>query len=304
MMQLRFPILSVVLISGGLILASAQMHRMETFHDLPPVPTASFATELVPGYDFPTLSQADFLDSCARVRSEYDRLDTKTNHLTTSTQPEVFSKVQNHQPQVVADLNDLVFQVIRHSDQLEIRWIDNWFQKGLAQLYRPLREPQLPEQILQQQKGLCSDACKVLQWQLQQVEIDSAYLGLGRHVVLLVRSNEQLFWTDPDFGIIAAIDSVTGRPDESQIIEQLRNRGFSESTIRTYREILLDSSHGTRLEWNRSLSPRLTLVAKISHWFVQLAPIILLTLGLTSLLQSQRQLENRRAGVRRPDLQT
>lgn len=303
-MRIRFPSLSVILISSGLILASAELKRTDTFHELQPDPTASFVSELVPGYDFPTLSEGDFLASCARVRSKLKRFDTKTNHTATSTQPVVFAELQNHQPQVVADLNDLVFQVIRHSDQLEIRWIDNWFQKGLALLYPPLREPQLPEQILQQQQGLCSDSCKVLQWQLQQAGIDSAFLGLGRHVVLLVRYDEQLFWTDPDFGIIAAIDSVTGRPDESQILEQLRNRGFSEAKIRTYQEILMESSEGTRLEWNRPLSPRLTLVAKISHWFVQLAPIILLAIGLTSLLQSQWQLEDRRVGVRRRDLQT
>lgn len=283
----RFPVLGVACWIGASLLLAAAIPESNIVVDVAPVSTwISYNPEAVAGYDYPTLSLSDFREQSAKARADL-KANIADARRKSSVPPWTLSlEVQTRQEHFVAEINDLVFQVLRHSDQLEIRWSDNWLQKGLARLYPPLNEPQLPEQVLRQQQGLCSDACKVLQWQLQQAEVDSAFLGLRQHVVLLVRNEDHLLWADPDFGVLAAVDPVSGRPCEAELQDQLRNRGFSEATIQTYGDLLQDPSLWTRLPWNEPLSPRLTHVAKLSEGFVRLAPFVLIFLGLLSFWKS------------------
>jgi hypothetical protein len=279
----RFSVLGFGWWIAAILLLVAAIPESNNAINVAPISNSiSYAPDLIAGYDYPTLSLNSFGEQSAKARTDLEALVQDARRQSSLPHPTSSLEVQTRQEQFVVELNDLVFQVMRHSDQLEIRWTDNWLQKGLAQFYPPLNEPQLPEQVLRQQQGLCSDACKVLQWQLQQAGFDSAFLGLGQHVVLLVRCDDQLLWADPDFGVIADVDPHSGRPRETELQDQLRSRGFSEATIHTYRQILQDPLHWTRLPWNEPLSPRLTHVAKLSDGFVHLAPLVLIVVGLLS----------------------
>ena len=298
--QQRAPVFASLLLGAAIFLFAASFWTQSGDREItPPQEVASQENPLIPGYDYPTLGIADFLERAAVVRSELRELQNHDQNAG-SSRPVAFltSRLDPHRS--LAELNDLVFQTIRHSDQLEIRWTDNFIQKSLAYLYPPLREPQLPWQILQQQQGLCSDSCKILQWQLQQAGIDSAFLGLGQHVVLLVHHQGRYYWADPDFGIVVTYDPTTGRPDEFQLIEQGRHRGFSEPTLRRLREILADRTDWTRLAWNQPLSPRLTLVAKISELTVQFAPLFLLAGGLATIWHCRNDWNLERKGLTKP----
>jgi hypothetical protein len=272
----------LLLIAGGfLLLVGSVPSSRRASNELQPLHPVSQSHESVAGYDHPTLSVPRFEELAADLRAKRLRLDLRTQLIHESSAGS--ERHQNHEAELIAELNDLVFQVIRHSDRLAIRWTDNWLQRGLAIVYEPLREPQLPEQILSQQQGLCSDACKVLQSQLHEAGFESAFLGLGQHVVLLVRCDDQLYWSDPDFGVFTVADSTTGCPDEELALDQLRARGFPESVCRTYRFILEEHPQWVRLPWNQPLSPRLTTVAIFAQRLTQLAPIACIVIGLLAV---------------------
>jgi len=230
-----------------------------------PPPAGQAVVGGVPGYEYPMLEPAQFLEQRQLVREDHRAAEAAGR--------------ADAAVQTARRLNDLVFKTLAHRDNVRVRWRDNWLQAFAGWFYRPLAEPQLPRQILWRRAGLCSDACQLLQHELQAVGIESAFVGLSGHVVLRVRCGERQCWADPDFGIFLERDVEDLVENAEPLARALEQRGYSEPQIRLYRALVQDPAGHRLLPPDQPLSPRLYRFAWHARYMIWLLPLLLILSG-------------------------
>lgn len=274
------PALAVLLVVSGAVLFLGWVGEqfLDTDSPLPDRPTAPDGSnndhlkEGVAGYHYSVISQSDW----GKRRRQQLRAYQQTQD----------------RGQLAKDLNEGVFQLLRHDDRNRIRWSENWIQWLLGQLYSPAARPQLPAQITLRQAGLCSEAATVLQNELQIAGIPTRIVGLSGHVVLEYQEQERWKMLDPDYGLATdrsvadlARAAAEGSDDWRNLAEQLTQRGFSSKAIQDYQTILGSPADNQTLPVDAPINPRLTLMAAWTQWLSPLLALVMAWLGARFLLK-------------------
>lgn len=168
-----------------------------------------------------------------------------------------------------------VHSITEHCQGRQLELWESWPQWLLGQFYSPLLRTQNPLWIVSGGRGDCSERSAVLQDLLACQGIPSRFVGLGGHVVLEAKSDEETWILDPDYGlsIQSGLEELLGQ-GEGELAAWLVDQGIVPSKSLEYERMVRTVQDNVALGWNQPLSPRLKSIESLCELGVWVVPLL------------------------------